>query len=113
MTIAAVCITNFAQAQEIAGKYAVEGKNLDGSSYTGTAEIKMTGPTKCTIDWEIADATINGVCIRMGNTLSAGYILEDAAGVVVYEIKSDGTLEGTWTVVEEDGLGTEKLTPKR
>ena len=36
----------------------------------------------------------------------------DAIGLVIYEIKGDGTLEGLWTVAGEDGVGTEKLIPE-
>ena len=30
-----------------------------------------------------------------------------------YEINADGTLEGTWTIAEKSGVGSETLTPMR
>src|SRR5262249_12305488 len=38
-----------ASAQNLPGKYNVEGKNLDGSAYSGTAEILATSETTCRI----------------------------------------------------------------
>jgi hypothetical protein len=32
---------------------------------------------------------------------------------VVYEMKPDGSLEGAWTIAEEEGVGHETLTPQR
>lgn len=37
-----------------AGKYTVEGTNLDGSSYSGTAEITLASETTCVIEWDTA-----------------------------------------------------------
>ena len=35
-----------------------------------------------------------------------------AVGLVVYEVKGDGSLEGAWTISGKDGSGTETLTPQ-
>lgn len=43
-----------ASAQNLPGKYNVEGKNLDGSAYSGTAEIIATSETTCRIRWKRA-----------------------------------------------------------
>ena len=40
-----------AQAQNIGGNYAVDGTNLDGSPYKGTAEVRLTSETTCEIYW--------------------------------------------------------------
>ena len=75
------------------------------------------------------DARLPDICSSAGTVLSparqaeygamtlaqlrhAGYVLDDAVGLVVYEVKGDGSLEGAWTISGKDGSGTEKLTPQ-
>ena len=48
-----------------------------------------------------------------GTSFSAAYRLGNAIGLVIYEIKSDGTLEGLWTIADKSGVGAEILTPRR
>jgi hypothetical protein len=99
-------------AQDIGGDYDVLGTNLDGSSYQGTAQIVVTSETTCEIYWTTGGTTSSGICMRNGNAFSAGYVLGDAIGLVIYEILDDGSMEGLWTVAGKDGSGTEKLTPQ-
>ena len=46
------------------------------------------------------------------NAFAAAYVLGDAVGLIVYEVKSDGALHGAWTISGKDGSGTEVLTPQ-
>jgi hypothetical protein len=100
-----------AHAQTVnAGKYTVEGTNLDGSSYSGTAEITLASETTCIIEWETAGVKSTGVCMLNGDAFAAAYILDDAMGLIVYQVKGDGILNGAWTITGKDGSGTEVLT---
>jgi opacity protein-like surface antigen len=100
-----------ANAQTVnAGKYTVEGINLDGSSYSGTAEITLASETTCVIEWDTAGVKSTGVCMLNGDAFAAAYVLEDEMGLTVYKVKGDGTLEGNWTITGKDGSGTEVLT---
>lgn len=102
-----------AHAQSVsAGTYDVEGTNLDGSSYGGTATITLTSETTCSIEWNTGSTASQGICMLYDNAFAAGYVLGDAVGLVVYEVKDDGSLEGAWTISGQDGSGTEKLTPQ-
>ncbi|WP_102959537.1 hypothetical protein [Mangrovicella endophytica] len=102
-----------ARAQSVGGTYEVRGTNLDGSAYKGTATIEVTSKTTCRIRWETG-STSNGICMRNDNAFSAAYVFgSGAAGLVVYEMKPDGTLDGLWTIADTDGVGTETLTPIR
>jgi hypothetical protein len=98
--------------QDIGGNYAVEGTNLDGSSYGGTAEIVVTSDTTCEIYWTTGGSTSQGICMRNGNAFSAGYAMGDAIGLVIYEVMDDGSMEGLWTIAGQSRTGTEKLTPR-
>ena len=95
-----------------AGTYNVEGTNLDGSTYSGTATIALTSETTCSIEWHTGSTTSNGICMLYDNAFAAGYVLDDAVGLVVYEVKGDGSLEGAWTISGKDGSGTETLMPQ-
>ena len=84
-----------AHAQTVnAGKYTVEGTNLDGSSYSGTAEITLASETTCVIEWDTAGVKSTGVCMLNGDAFAAGYVLEDQMGLIVYKVNGDGTLDG-------------------
>ncbi|MBM3543779.1 MAG: hypothetical protein FJX44_04620 [Alphaproteobacteria bacterium] len=100
-----------AAAQNLPGKYEVEGKNLDGSPYSGTAEIVATTEVTCRITWQTGSTTSEGICMRSGKSFAAGYVLGESVGLVVYEMKPDGSLVGTWTIADQDGVGEEILTP--
>jgi len=100
-----------ANAQTVnAGKYTVEGTNLDGSAYTGTAEITLASETTCVIEWDTAGVKSTGVCMLNGNAFAAAYVLGDALGLIVYKVNGDGSLDGKWTITGKDGSGTETLT---
>lgn len=111
--VAAMAAATLAHAQSIGGNYTVDGTNLDGSRYGGTARIDLTTSTTCRIRWETG-STSDGICMRMDNAFVAGYVFDSGSvGLVVYEILPDGTLDGTWTVADTEGAGTEVLTPMR
>ncbi|MDO9415689.1 hypothetical protein [Pararhizobium sp.] len=100
-----------AAAQTVnAGTYTVEGTNLDGSKYSGTAEITLASETTCVIEWDTAGVKSTGVCMLNGDAFAASYVLGDAIGLVVYKVAGNGVLEGAWTVTGKDGNGTETLT---
>ena len=104
--------TGTVSAQEVGGTYDVNGTNFDGSAYKGTATIEVTTSTTCRIHWETGSTTSDGICMRNQNALAAGYAFSDGKiGLVVYEIMADGTLDGVWTVADQEGAGTEVLTP--
>lgn len=100
-------------AEGLGGRYRVSGKNFDGSSYSGTAEIVVTSNTTCRIRWVTGGTTSQGICMRNGSTFAASYRLGNSVGLVIYEINSDGALEGTWTIADKSGLGSETLTPMK
>lgn len=114
LTIAAGVLlagTIAAAAEDIGGRYDVRGTNLDGGKYSGTARITVTSATTCRIVWNVGTES-SGICMRNGIALAAGYVLGDKVGLVIYEIRKDGTLDGIWTVADEDGYGTELLIPR-
>ena len=50
--------------------------------------------------------------MRNDNAFSAGYVMGQEIGLVVYKVEKDGSLHGLWTIAGKDGSGTEVLTPK-
>lgn len=108
---AGLLMAGSASAQSIGGMYNVEGTNLDGSPYKGTAEITLTSDTTCVIHWVTGGSTSDGICSRNDDAFAAGYVLGDAIGIVVYKVQGDGTMQGLWTIAGKDGNGTEKLIP--
>ena len=99
-------------AQDIGGHYSVAGTNINGSPYAGEAMVTLTSDTTCEIEWMTGDTSSTGICMRNQNAFSAGYVLGDAVGLVIYEVMADGTLNGIWTIAGQPGTGTEILTPQ-
>ena len=50
--------------------------------------------------------------MRNGNAFAAGYALGDKVGLIIYEMRDDGALDGIWTIADQAGVGTELLTPR-
>jgi hypothetical protein len=90
----------YADAAPVEGEYAALGKNADGSRYSGTATIAREGEY-FRIVWLIGGDRLESFAYQEGTTLRCD------EWSVVYEIREDGTLEGTW-----GNAGTETLIPK-
>ena len=112
--LAVACLAVPAQAQSnIGGRYQVNGKNPNGSTYSGTAEIIVTSSNTCRINWVTGNTTSTGICMRNKNIFSAAYRLGNSVGLVIYEIRPEGIIDGLWTVADQNGVGTEVMTPMR
>jgi hypothetical protein len=99
-------------AQTVSGNYSLVGKNFDGSTYTGTVQITPNGST-CRIAWQTAGSRSEGMCMLSGNAFAAFYKLGSEYGLVIYELQTDGSLRGRWSVADKQGVGTELLVPQR
>jgi hypothetical protein len=106
-----VAAATAASAAEVGGNYRVAGTGFDGTSYTGTARITATSETTCRIVWHIGDQTPSGICMRSHDIVSAGYKLGNDIGLVIYELQGDEILKGVWTLADQNGAGSEVLTP--
>lgn len=108
-----ICLTMPASAQNLGGRYQVIGQNPNGSSYSGVAQITVTSTNTCRIVWQTGGTSSSGICMRNGVAFSAGYVLGNKVGLVIYEIKGDGSMDGLWTVADQEGVGRERLVPMR
>jgi hypothetical protein len=100
-----------ASAQTVGGSYNVHGTNPNGSTYGGTVQITPTG-SSCRITWQTGSTSSSGICMLANKAFAASYILQGQQGLVVYELQSDGSLKGWWTIAGQTGVGTENLTPR-
>jgi hypothetical protein len=98
-------------AQSVGGRYEVQGTNFDGSPYGGTATISRSSDTTCRIEWNTGGSFSSGFCMLWNGSLAAAYKLGNVVGLVLYELRSDGSLNGVWTIADKSGAGTEILTP--
>lgn len=101
-----------ASAQDIAGRYSLEGANPGGTGrYTGEVEVRKNGDTFQVV-WEIGRQTQQGTGIQLGEVFSVIYQQQgSASGIAVYEIGVDGTLSGVWAPFGGMALGIELWTP--
>lgn len=105
-----------ASAQNLGGNYRVEGLNLNGTPYTGSASIRFTSNTTCVIRWNTGGGSSvqEGICMWQGDILVAGYVFRNGeTGLVMYRHQGDGVLDGIWTVTGANGSGRERLVPAR
>jgi hypothetical protein len=103
--LSAVC-GHQASAQDITGSYLIQGRNPNGSAYTGTVIIRPAGD-RYHVFWFIgASETYNGSGGWEGDSLVIDWGQQYP---VIYKLGSDGVLYGTW----DNGRATENLIPSR
>lgn len=85
------------------GNYRVQGKNPNGSSYSGTVMISKSDDTYFLV-WKISNSTYSGSGKLAGRVLTVDW---GDSSPVIYILKNDGQLVGTWS----RGTATETLTP--
>ncbi len=81
-----------AQQNNISGSYRAEGRNPDGSSYSGTAVIGQQG-NAVQINWAVGNQAYSGSGILNGQVVVVNWGQPDP---VVYVVMQNGELHGTW-----------------
>jgi hypothetical protein len=107
----ALALSVDASAQSVGGSYAVSGVNINGSAYSGSAQIAPSG-SSCRITWRTGSTNSSGICMLANRSFAASYRLGSDSGMAIYELHADGSLHGWWTIVGREGVGTETLTPR-
>ena len=102
-----------AAAQNVGGRYEVQGTNFDGTPYRGVAEITVTSRNTCRIVWQTGNTSSRGICMRNNNAFTAAYSMKGKVGLVIYQVMNDGSLQGLWTIADTNGVGRETLVPVR
>lgn len=93
-----------AQVLDITGPYRAEGRNPDGSAYSGLATVAQQG-NAVQINWSVGNQTYSGSGIRTGQVVVINWGQPDP---VVYVVMLDGQLHGTWA----KGTALERLLPQ-
>jgi len=111
LTLALVLFAAPALAQRD-GIYEVSGTNLDGSPYTGLAQIRAVGLNSFNIVWRLGNDLIEGVGMASGRTVAVTYGQAQRPGMGIYTLNPDGSLDGEWTVIGAPAIGRERLVPR-
>jgi hypothetical protein len=103
--VAGLALPVFAQSlpSDISGSYKAEGRNPDGSTYTGRVTVQESVGGAVAFAWIVANQSYAGVGTRDGRVVSVDW---GEAHPVVYVIMPGGALYGTWA----DGRALERLT---
>jgi len=99
-------------AAQRSGVYDVTGTNLDGSPYTGTAQLQAVGLSSFAILWEIRGQVVEGVGFASGRTIAVAYGLSQRPGIGIYTLNPDGSMDGEWTIIGAPANATERLVPR-
>ncbi|WP_271892518.1 hypothetical protein [Candidatus Phyllobacterium onerii] len=109
--------SSVAAAEGIGGQYRSEGIDPADSHFSVTVEIEILAENTCRIKW--SDGS-KGICMLKGTTLSTAGIVHGTAQLGVYEVSSDGSIEGSFIDDYHGGgigkggkIGKEKMTPIR
>ena len=100
-----------ADSMTLASHYNVAGTNANGSHYAGTVDVDVISTTTFLVAWHIGSGTSNGFGMRMGDTISATYMLNNMPGLIIYRATSNGGFKGIWAIRGQNGSGTEVWTP--
>lgn len=93
-----------------AGVFTVEGRNADGSTYTGLVELVPQRDGAWRVTWQVSGEVVRGFGLVQGDILAVGYAYDGRPGVAAFRILPDGRLDGPWTMGE--GVGRETLVPR-
>ncbi|NKC34114.1 hypothetical protein, partial [Falsiroseomonas selenitidurans] len=110
--LAAPCLTATPAAAQSPGLYDVTGTNLDGTSYTGLAQIRTMGLSSFVIRWRIGNQAVEGVGFASGRTIAVAYGLAQRPGIGIYTLNPDGSMDGEWTIVGAPANARERLVPR-
>lgn len=99
-----------AAAQIRQGFYEIEGRNPDGSPYTGVFALENAPGASWYATWQVGEARLTGLGLIQGGVLAVSFIVDGRPGVATYEVEADGRLRGAWST--GGGMGTELLTPR-
>lgn len=94
------------------GLYEVTGTNLDGTAYTGLAQIRAVGINSFSIVWRIGNTLIEGTGMASGRTVAVSYGQAQRPGIGIYTLNPDGSMDGEWTIVGAPAIGRERLVPR-
>ncbi len=95
-----------------AGLYDITGRNPDGSEYSGTFLLEPVGISTFRITWEVGGNTIQGAGMISGRMLAVVFGLGQQTGMGMYELRPDGVLDGTWTILGSQAIGQEVARPR-
>lgn len=103
LTGSAVLAASPASAQSVTGSYRAEGRNPDGSSYSGSVQIR-DGEGMVLVNWQVGNQSYSGSGTRDGDVI---WIHWGDTHPVVYVRMPSGELHGTWA----NGRALERLIP--
>jgi hypothetical protein len=92
------------------GLYDVTGVNLDGTPYTGVAQIRAVGLNSFSILWRIGNTIVEGTGMASGRTVAVSYGQAQRPGIGIYSLNPDGSMDGEWTIIGAPAIGRERLT---
>jgi uncharacterized caspase-like protein len=87
------------------GRYTVNGRNPNGSRYSGTVSIARRAG-RFELDWRVGSSSYRGTGTLENNLLTVDW---GSTQPLVYALSEDGTLRGLWS----GGQGEDVLTPAR
>ena len=107
-TLTLVAASGIAAAQALPGEYSVTGREPGGRTYVGKLTIVQSGPTYRLTYRDTR--TQRGMGIQKGNALFAAWGPNGRCTVSALEINADGSISGPWGDLDQNALGTERLS---
>ncbi len=104
LMLAPVLAPVLAYADGLAGTYTAQGRNPDGSAYSGVVTIRETGDA-VHVFWKIGASAYQGDGSRSGDVVTVDW---GDKYPVYYLIVPSGELHGTWA----NGMALERLIPQ-
>lgn len=94
-----------APSTNLSGLYTVEGRNADGSAYSGTLQLTQNG-MDVVGEWRIGADSYRGAGPLEGRILTLHW--QPGAAPVIYVVMPNGALYGTWA----EGKALERALPR-
>jgi hypothetical protein len=100
-------------AAGVEGEYSGYGTTPYGTSYRCDVTVARKGDAYVVTWYLEGKVSYKGTGILKDDTLVVGYAAPEGYGVVAYEVKADGSLEGEWAAKGGSKAGTETLKRKK
>jgi hypothetical protein len=99
--------------EALEGTHEVEGKNPNGSAYTGSVTIEKTGDTYA-FTWTVAGETYPGIGIDVGEGKVLVAYGKNNFGVIAYDMSNmDEVVQGRWAAHGQRVIGIERIRRRR
>lgn len=111
--VVAIAFASPAMAQSVAGTYAYNGTDTDGSKYDGPGALVVKQAASGAYDVVWDGGSYLGVGQVTGNVFAVAAVADGKNSIMLFDINPDGSLSGKWWRRADKGKGGTEVWTKK